>query len=529
MSEPNIVLTGFMGTGKTRVGRIVAERLGRPFIDMDEQIADQAGKPVPAIFAEDGEAAFRSLEAAACEALRSPRGLVIATGGGAVLNPGNRAALSAGGMVICLEAAPEVLAERIGEARGRPKLESATGDSLGERIGALLAERAPAYAVLPHHLDTTSLSPDRVADRVLAISADLPEGAHRIPVITPGAAYDVLLAEGILADAGYRLKRAGIEPGRCTVITNVTVAAHHGQVLTEALERAGFAPHLLEAPDGEAWKTLAVVSDLYGRLAEARMARNEPIIALGGGVVGDLAGFTAATWLRGVPFVQVPTTLLAMVDASVGGKTGVDLPQGKNLVGAFKQPELVLIDPDVLGTLPPAEFRAGLAEVVKAGIIRDPALFAQLAGDGPESLSEMVAGAVRVKAGIVRRDPHERGERAWLNLGHTFGHALELLSGYAMRHGEAVAIGMVAAAALSERLQLCEAGMTDLLRDVLVRLGLPVTASFDGEDALAAMQTDKKRQGRRLRFVVIERIGRVSLLDDAPEDAVCDALDAIRA
>ena len=529
MSEPNIILAGFMGTGKTVVGKIVAERLGRPFVDLDDQIAARAGKAIPAIFAEDGEAAFRALESAACEELRTPRGLVVAAGGGAVLSARNRTALSAGGMVICLEAAPEALAQRLGEAPGRPMLARAAGVTVAGRIEALLAERAPAYAVLPFHIDTTQLEPDRVADRVLAISADLPEGAYRIPVTVPGAAYDVLVAEGILADAGYRIKRAGIEPGRCTVITNPTVASHHGETLRAALERAGFSPLVLEMPDGEAHKTLAIASDLYHRLAAARASRNEPILALGGGVVGDMAGFIASTWLRGVPFVQVPTTLLAMVDASVGGKTAVDLPEGKNLVGAFKQPELALVDPDVLGTLPPVEFRAGLAEVVKAGIIGDRVLFERLAGDGPGSLAEMIADAIKVKVDVVQHDPHEMGVRAALNLGHTFGHALELLSGYTMRHGEAVSIGMVAAAALSEGLRLCPMGMSELLRDVLGRLGLPVSADFDPDAVLHAMGTDKKRHGSRLRFVVIEDIGQVALLDDAPEAAVRDALAAIQA
>lgn len=529
MSEPNIILAGFMGTGKTVVGKIVAERLGRPFVDLDDQIAAQAGKSIPAIFAEDGEAVFRALESAACEELRAPRALVVAVGGGAVLSPHNRAALSAGGMVICLEAAPEALARRLGEAPGRPMLAPATGETVAQRIEALLAERASAYAILPYHLDTTLLAPDRVADRVLAISAGLPEGAFRIPVTLPGAAYDVLVAEGLLADAGDRIKRTGLAPGRCTVITNPSVASHHGETLTAALARAGFSPSALEIPDGEAHKTLAVVSDLYHRLAAARASRNEPIIALGGGVVGDLAGFVAATWLRGVPFVQIPTSLLAMVDAGVGGKTAVDLPEGKNLVGAFKQPELVLIDPNMLGTLPPAEFRAGLAEVVKAGVIGDRVLFERLAGDGPGSLAEMIADAIKVKVAVIQRDPHEMGERAVLNLGHTFGHSLELLSDYTMRHGEAVSIGMVAAAALSEQLQLCPKGMAELLRDVLGRLGLPVSAAFDPDAALHAMGTDKKRLGTRLRFVVIEEIGRVSLVDGVPEDAVRDALAAVRA
>ncbi len=438
-----------MGTGKTSVGRLLARRLGWRFLDLDERIEAVAGKPVPAIFAEDGEHAFRELETEACRGLETSTGLVVATGGGAVLRATNREALLAAGTVVCLEASPETILERVGAGGGRPVL--GEGDR-AERVRSLLAERADAYAALPYHVDTTGLTAEQVADRILALTAALPEGSHRVPVRTPEGNYDVLIAEGILGEAGTRLTCAGIKPGRCAIVTNPTVAEYHLPGLLSALTLKGFEPVVLSAPDGEAHKTLATVERLYRGLAEAKMAREEPIIALGGGVIGDMAGFAAATWLRGVPFVQIPTSLLSMVDASVGGKVAVDLPEGKNLVGAFKQPEVVLIDPHVLATLPGAEFRSGLAEVVKSGIIGDPILFRQLLGDGPADLSEMIAAAVRVKAEIVQRDPYETGDRAWLNLGHTFGHALELVSGFRLRHGEAVAIGIVAAAALSERL-----------------------------------------------------------------------------
>ena len=525
MTEPNIVLTGFMGTGKTSTGRVVAERLGWPFLDLDEQISARAGKPIPRIFAEDGEPVFRRMETEACRELSEAAGLVVAAGGGAVLAAENRAALLSGGTVICLEAAPETIAQRLKHAGDRPKL---AGKELRERIAELLAEREAAYSSLPHHIDTSDLTVSQVADRVLAITAGLSAGSYRLPVRTPGSSYDILIAEGILAEAGSRLLSAGIEAGRCAVISNSTVAKHHADALLGALRSAGFEPQLLLAPDGEAHKTLDTVAALYGGLTAIRLARSEPVIALGGGVVGDTAGFVAATWLRGVPFVQVPTTLLSMVDASVGGKVGVDLPAGKNLVGAFKQPELVLIDPDVLRTLPGPEFRSGLAEVVKAGIIGHRRLFEQLAGDGPESVGDMIAQAVRVKVELVQRDPFEEGDRAWLNLGHTFGHALELHSGFALRHGDAVSVGMVAAAVLSERMGRCNAGLAMHIEEVLARLGLPTRYRFDPDAVIGAMATDKKRRGRTLRFVVIERIGRVALADDAPEDAVRAALAAIQ-
>ena len=340
--------------------------------------------------------------------------------------------------------------------------------------------------------------------------------------------YAVLIAPGLLAQAGRRIADAGVKPGRCAVITNPNVGGRHAPILVESLTEAGFEPLVFEIPDGEAHKTLDTAAGLYARFADAKLARNEPVIALGGGVVGDLAGFVAATWLRGVPFVQIPTSLLAMVDASVGGKVAVDLPAGKNLVGAFKQPELVLIDPDLLSTLPGAEFRSGLAEIVKAGIIGDEALFEELATRGPASLTAMIADAVRVKARIVERDPFEMGDRAWLNLGHTFGHALELISGYTLRHGEAVALGMVAAAEMSADLGACDAALPGLVRETLARLSLPTRHTFDPAAALSAMGTDKKRRGRALRFVLIKRIGEVTVADGVPEEAVLSALETIR-
>jgi 3-dehydroquinate synthase len=314
--------------------------------------------------------------------------------------------------------------------------------------------------------------------------------------------------------------------------------------LSAALAEAGFEPRVFEVPDGETYKTLESVAGLYAAFAAAKLARDEPVIALGGGVIGDMAGFVAATWLRGAPFVQIPTSLLAMVDASVGGKVAVDLPAGKNLVGAFKQPELVLIDPAALATLPAAEFRSGLAEVLKAGIVGDAGLFEQLAGraGGQETqyairntqharpepgLVDMIAGAVRVKARIVERDPFEMGDRAWLNLGHTFGHALELLSGYTLRHGEAVGLGMIAAAELSANLDYCAADLPRLIRSAVARLGLPTSYAFDPAAAFAAMGADKKRRGRTLRFVLIREIGKVFVADGVPEATVRAALEGI--
>jgi 3-dehydroquinate synthase len=528
----NIVLTGFMGTGKTSIGREVAARLGREFMDLDDRITEQAGKSIPAIFASDGEPAFRALEAAVCREMAAPLGLVIATGGGAVVDPQNREALEAGGVLICLEAEPAVIVSRLAGGNGRPML---TGPNRPQRIADLLAERAGSYAAVKNHLDTSRLSVEAAAERVMGIAVGLPGGGYRMPVSipavegsSPATRYDVLIAAAVLHEAGARLLAAGLPAGRCAVVTHPVVGARYAERLMDSLREAGFKPLLYEIPEGESHKTLATTQALYERFAADRLARDEPVIALGGGVVGDVAGFAAASWLRGVPFVQVPTSLLAMVDASIGGKVGVDLPAGKNLVGAFKQPVLVLADPETLATLPAAEFRSGLAEVLKAAIIADAALFEQMAGAGPGSLAQVVADAARVKVRIVERDPLEQGDRAWLNLGHTFGHALEVLSNYTLRHGEAVGLGMIAAGEMSAMLGISARDLPIRIRRMVERLGLPQQHAFDPHAALAAMGADKKRRGRSLRFVAPVRIGQVTVIEAPSEQTVLAALETIR-
>lgn len=529
----NIVITGFMGTGKTVVGRAVAERLGRWFVDMDAVIEQRARKPIRAIFAEQGEVAFRLMEAELCHELAHERNLVIATGGGALVSEANREALGRSSVLICLTAPVDVILERLADADDRPLL---AGPDRRSRVEALLAQRAAAYAAIPHHVDTAGKTVDEVAEEVIRIARRAGPGPLRIPVRHPAGEYPILIGAGLLVETGRAMVEVGLRPGRCAVITQPSVAEGHAARLVQGLEEVGFQPAVVEFPAGEAHKTLATVAGLYDTLVAAGLDRRSPVIALGGGVVGDVAGFVAATFLRGVPFVQVPTSLLAMVDASVGGKTGVDLPQGKNLVGAFKQPDLVAIDPETLRTLPSDEFRSGLAEVVKHGMIGDPGLFAWMEGRQAAvaeraswGLAEMIAAAVRVKVAVVEADPFERGRRAVLNLGHTFGHALEALSNYGMRHGEAVAVGLAAATRLAARVQVCEPGLVERVERLLERLSLPtrVEAGYAPEQVLAAMATDKKRLNGRLRFVLPRAIGDVDVFDDVPAEAVLAVLGEI--
>jgi 3-dehydroquinate synthase len=528
-SERNIVISGFMGTGKTTVGRILAQRLNRPFVDLDEQIEAHFGKSIPEVFAQEGEVRFRAVESDLCRHYSCQPGIVLSTGGGALVNPVNRNVLAENGVLICLSASVDAILERVELAENRPLL---PGDrpERRSRIRRLLNERRAAYATIPHQVDTTGRDPERVADLVMeALTADVEvRNMTRIPVTHPQGSYHLCIGEGLLSQTGRLLRNRRMRNGVVAVVSNEVIASHHAPVLMASLTSAGYEPHLCLLPEGEQFKTLASIASLYEQMLAARLDRGGAVIALGGGVIGDMAGFAAATYLRGVPFIQSPTTLLAMVDASVGGKTGVDLPQGKNLVGAFKQPELVIMDTAVFETLPGAEFRAGLAEVVKHGVIDAPELFEQLEEHGPANLTQLVADAVRVKVRVVEEDPFEQGRRAVLNLGHTFGHAIELVSRFAVRHGEAVALGMVAAARMAVALGRCPVVLADRIEYLLERLNLPTRLTgFEVDAVLAAMGHDKKRAGKTLRFVIPQALGDVVVIDDPGRDIVRAALETV--
>jgi 3-dehydroquinate synthase len=532
-SQQNIVITGFMGTGKSTVGRLLAERLGRRYVDMDGLLAERFGKPIATVFAEEGEEAFRAAESDLCKELAAEQGLVISTGGGALVNEESRNTLAATGMLVCLTASEGEILRRLAKSTHRPLIAGEENERR-KRIRTLLGVRRAAYGAIPYQIDTDGIKPEQVAERVLAAAKDHAEapGMQRLAVRILGSSsdlssYDICLGEGILAHAGRLLTSRGVKGGRAAVVTNQMVHTH-AETLTAGLNDVGFEAVICMVPEGEQHKTLATVADLYEQFLAAGLDRSSTVLALGGGVIGDLAGFAAATYLRGVPFVQLPTSLLAMVDASVGGKTGVDLPQGKNLVGAFKQPQVVIMDTAVLSTLPSDEFRSGLAEIIKHGIIGAPKLFVQLENEGPINLVQLVADAVRVKIEVVEEDPFERGRRAVLNLGHTFGHALELVSEYKLRHGEAVAIGMVAAANMAAELGRCEPAFAERIAKLIDRLGLPVSApGYDVDSVLAAMSHDKKRAGKRLRFIVPQALGDVVAIDDPGEDVVRRAIQRI--
>lgn len=350
----------------------------------------------------------------------------------------------------------------------------------------------------------------------------------RVTIELPQQRYEVLIEPGALARTGETV-RSLAPHDRCALLAERTAFGLHGRSLESSLQRAGYAPVTYVFDIDEARKTLATVHQLYDVLLDGRLERRSPLIALGGGVTGDTAGFVAATYLRGLPLVQCPTTLLAMVDSSVGGKTGVNVEQGKNLIGAFHQPIAVVIDPLVLATLPPRELRCGLAECVKHGMIRDESLFEfilsrlpQILAADPETLVDLVRRNVEIKAAVVTEDEREKGVRAHLNFGHTFGHAIETTVGYGnIEHGEAVGLGMLAAAHTALELGLCEKDLLQRLVALLDAAGLPVRAELPPDDELeAAMRLDKKVADGRVHFVLPDRMGHVVIRDDVPAACV---------
>lgn len=513
MDHRNIVLTGFMGTGKTSVGRALAQMLDREFVDMDARLEAREGMTIAAIFAEKGEPYFREHERDLCRELAAGHDLVIATGGGALVSAENRRVFH-NAHVICLDASADEILRRLAGEEERPLLR---GDKRAN-VENLLNTRRDAYAQIALHFPTDAQTPEQIARHILQRLAP-----REIRVKTPDGEYPIHLGRDVLDNAGDYLKSFPLTP-QCAVVTNPTVRALYGERAVNALERSGYEPVVIEIPDGEQHKTLDTVRILYDRFIAAKLERRSAILALGGGVIGDTVGFAAATYLRGAPFVQLPTTLLSVVDSSIGGKVAVDHPSGKNLIGAFKFPLCVIADLNALDTLPSEEYRAGMAEVIKHGVIGDAKLFDAL--HTRQLDDELLAQALQVKVEIVERDPFEENIRAHLNLGHTFGQALEARANFQMRHGDAVAMGTACAARLAANLNWCQAQTRDEIIGLLEKYELPtrVPREFSPEQILAAMGTDKKVKNKRVRFILPYEIGRVGIAENVAEDEVVRAI-----
>ncbi|GAB4505364.1 MAG: hypothetical protein Fur0043_23590 [Anaerolineales bacterium] len=500
----HIFLYGPSGAGKSVTGKALAEMLDLPFVDVDSVVEQTVGESISDLMARRGERFFRDLETAAVKQAVSGPEAVVALGGGALLRDENRALVQSAGPVILLSADISTLSHRLTQdGNKRPLL---TGN-LEAKLEALLARRKEHYASFPLQVDA-SLSPEEVAWEIQRCI-----GRYRLRGM--GAPYDVMVQDEGLGQIGLTMKARGLS-GPVLVLSDTHVAPLYAGRVAASLKMAGYEAAQLVIPAGEAHKTAKTVMSIWRGALEAGLDRRSVIVALGGGVVGDLAGFAAATYMRGCHWVAVPTTLLAMVDASLGGKTGFDLPEGKNLVGAFYPPRLVLADVQVLATLPERELRAGLAEVVKHSVIADPQLF-DLCSRGWEAvtarLPEVVRRAMSVKVRIIEEDPYERGGRAALNFGHTVGHAVELVSQFRLLHGEAVAVGMVAEARLAERLTVAGPGVSEAVRGTLAGLGLPVEIPKHLPRArlLRAMRVDKKMAAGVVRFALPVKVGEMKV------------------
>ena len=510
-----IFLYGPPGSGKSTIGKILAENLDFNFIDLDVQIEAAAGMAISQIIANSGEQTFREMETAAIEQVcgelfSGASGCVVALGGGALLRPENRARVESVGQVVFLDVDLPTLLLRLSAFESqRPLL---AGDPQSKLVG-LLEKRKEHYASFRYRVVVRQgdnynqiKTPENL---VWDIQRDL--GVYHVRGM--GLGYDVVVESGGLDKLGWMLKERGLN-GPVVVISDVNVAPFYAERVLKSIREAGLAAQVQLIRAGEEHKTLETVAGLWRGYLESGLDRKSTVVALGGGVVGDLAGFAASTFMRGCAWVVVPTTLLSMVDASLGGKTGFDLPEGKNLVGAFHPPRLVLADPELLATLPEAELRSGLAEVVKHGIISDTELFA-LCAQGYQALlmdlPRVVRRAMAVKVLVIDKDPFEKGSRAALNLGHTVGHALEIVSEFSLRHGEAVAIGMVVEARLAEHLLLAASGLARRIASVLSGVGLPIEipANMPVDLILKSMKFDKKKSNNVVRFALPVDIGVV--------------------
>jgi shikimate kinase/3-dehydroquinate synthase len=523
---PSIFLIGFMAAGKSRVAEHLSQILNMSHVDLDTLIAEEAGQSVAQIFASEGQAEFRKRESRVLRAQAAqPGAKIIATGGGTPCHADNLAYMRDSGTVVHLSTSLATSLQRAADCKvKRPLLEQSASE-----IESLYRDRAPVYRRAQISVSTEDKTAEEVATSIsLALastSAIAQDVSGRASVVALGnRSYPIVVEAGCLADLGEALCAQLPRAKRVAIISDDTVFSLYGKTVADSLSKAGLDVTHATVRPGESSKTIGVFEKVCEALIAEGLDRTSVIVAVGGGVVGDLAGFVAASLYRGIALVQVPTTLLAMTDSGIGGKTGINSKQGKNLIGAFWQPSLVWADPDTLTTLSQRERRAAFGELVKYALLDEelwtlvedlaPSVCADTLESSPE-LTELVRGCANLKAGIVSADERERGQRALLNLGHTLGHAIEAHAGFGkILHGEAVALGLLATCRVSHRLGICSKGLESRVAAILDSAGLDTDIdSWLTPEVLDHMGVDKKRTGSKLRFIAVHKLGDVRQRD----------------
>lgn len=526
----NIFLTGFMGTGKSAVGRILAKMSDCDFFDSDEEIEKKSGMTIKDIFSQQGESHFRGLEREIIEHLASLSNCVISTGGGVVLSPQNMEVLRSNGTIISLKAKPEVILERISKTNRRPLLDV---DNPCSKIHEILKAREGLYNgdLL---LDTSYMKPEEAAIRIKAF-INSKKQSSRFTIDFANGASEIVSGSHLIDDLNKFI--GDIYPkGKILIISSPTLHELWGSKLRKALN-ASYSLDWCLIPDGEEYKSIDSLSKIYDNAAEMKLDRESLIIGFGGGVIGDISGFAASTFMRGIPCIQIPTTLLSQVDSSIGGKTAINYKDGKNLIGSFYQPKMIIADTSLLVTLPPRELSNGLAEVIKYGIISNYEFFEYLENKidkilklDQEAMTYIIRKSCSIKASIVKQDEMDYGLRMLLNYGHTIGHAIEAATDYrCFRHGEAVSLGMEGAAYIATAMGIMNEDYRKRQSKLLASAGLPIRFSeMNIEKVFSMMKNDKKSQEGHLRFVLSDSPGSSAIFDNVTDDYIKNALEYLR-
>lgn len=513
--KQNIILIGFMASGKSRIGQLLARNLNYKLIDLDHLIEERAGQSIKDIFLQHGEAHFRALEIQALRNLENSNSTVIITGGGTPLVFAAAQVLKKLGVIYFLEANFDLILKRLEKSNKRPLVSTKSPEDR-EELRERFYFRRPTYELLGERIDVNHQDQERSVQEITQrfLARQNLESLHILKVPDPHHPYEIFLKADAFNYLGDLLSSVGLSNYKPVIISSESLI----NILIPNINNITNIKSTLKIyiKDGEACKNWASIEHINNKLFEHNCTRKTVIISLGGGTIGDVAGFAASLYMRGLPIIHVPTSLLAMVDSSVGGKTGIDTPWGKNLLGSFHMPKAVLINTGFLQTLPKREFACGMAEIIKHAIIGDESLFYDLLHKNldPEAL---INRALRVKINLVVSDPSEANLRAYLNLGHTFAHAIEKVSDYRIKHGEAVAIGLVQACKLAARLNILEDNFLPELLNILERYKLPTELpSLDHGKLISAMKHDKKKDQEGLKFILPKKIGHL-VIQQVPE------------